>query len=501
MGVRARAAIALLVVVLVCLPYFFVDFAPGTDLPQHMAQVRLLGETLSDPDGSPYQIQWFIPYALVYVPLSIAWKLFEPVTAVRVGAATITVFWVLAVHVLAARFERPLAAACLASVLVFNQTLYWGFLNFLFGFVAFVAYLLAHERRAGADESPVRASIPILVTSVLLYATHALWFAVAMFWTGISFVLHPSKRRLTTLAVGLTPSALLAAPTFFLLQSTAASPAEYFRPLTQRIDLKLFPEYLLGGLRHPIEIWVSLAVLLYVVVAIASNRGSLRARSSQKLLLLAGLLLLLYFALPSRYTRTIYFNTRFFAPGIVCLLLAIPRPRVDPRAALAFSLVVLVALVGVTTSQWVTAERVELEGLESALAALPPEPRVMGVNTIAQYSRYLDGVPYLQTFAYSQLLRGGRLSFSFADSNLSLVVYKGPSPAAQRRIEWLEWLPGYVRPEDFLGFDHALISGGDAVHLDYGSQPHLEPVTNTGVWRLYRVRPEKWPAGVATPPV
>ena len=146
-------------------------------------------------------------------------------------------------------------------------------------------------------------------------------------------------------------------------------------------------------------------------------------------------------------------------------------------------------MVAVTSSLWRAAEQNELSGLSQALDALPPAPLIMGVNTIHNRSRYFDGLPYLQTVAYSQVLEGGMLSSSFADSGLSLVVFKEArlSPASRMRAPLLEWMPERVVPDDFRVFDYALISGNDSTHLRFGSLPLLEPMTQNGIWRLYRV--------------
>jgi hypothetical protein len=64
--------------VTVALPFLAVTFPPITDLPQHVAQVRLLFDALGDP-GSPYRVQWLTPYSLVYGVLALAWVLVEPI--------------------------------------------------------------------------------------------------------------------------------------------------------------------------------------------------------------------------------------------------------------------------------------------------------------------------------------------------------------------------------------------------------------------------------------
>ena len=61
--VGERGALFVASALLALTPFFVVTFPPITDLPQHLAQVRLFGEALADPDG-PYGIQWWTPYSL-----------------------------------------------------------------------------------------------------------------------------------------------------------------------------------------------------------------------------------------------------------------------------------------------------------------------------------------------------------------------------------------------------------------------------------------------------
>src|SRR5262245_37973151 len=63
---RARMVAALLGGALLALPFLAVRFPPITDLPQHVAQIRLFLAALADPDGA-YRIQWFTPYSAAYV--------------------------------------------------------------------------------------------------------------------------------------------------------------------------------------------------------------------------------------------------------------------------------------------------------------------------------------------------------------------------------------------------------------------------------------------------
>ena len=92
--------------VLAAVPFLSVQFAPITDLPQHLAQIRLLHETIADPDG-PYRIQWLTPYLLAYLPLTLAWQLSQSEAAGRPAMLILALLWTLAIHALAFKRERP----------------------------------------------------------------------------------------------------------------------------------------------------------------------------------------------------------------------------------------------------------------------------------------------------------------------------------------------------------------------------------------------------------
>ena len=82
---RTRGALSSLSALLVLVPFFVVTFPPITDLPQHLAQVRLFGEALADP-GGPIEIQWWTPYSLPYALLGLCRGHRAPLTA---GAACV----------------------------------------------------------------------------------------------------------------------------------------------------------------------------------------------------------------------------------------------------------------------------------------------------------------------------------------------------------------------------------------------------------------------------
>ena len=97
----------------------------------------------------------------------------------------------------------------------------------------------------------------------------------------------------------------------------------------------------------------------------------------------------------------------------------------------------------------------------------------------------VKGRPFLQGFAYAQVVRGGGLNFSFAEFAPMAVVFKAsPSRSWTRGLEWTA--EEAVRA-DFAHFDHALVNAEDWQHASVAKWADLTPLTGQGRWRLYRV--------------
>jgi hypothetical protein len=482
---RLRVTLAAASCALVSLPFLAVSYPPITDLPQHVAQVRLFLETLGQPE-SPYVIQWLTPYGLVYALLGATWLLFGPADAGRLGMLAVALLSVGATHLLAARRGRPPQAAVLASVLLFNHGLYWGFASFALGWPVFVLWLLV---TADPRVRSIRRADLVLVpaTACLLYLTHALWLAVALGWLAVDGLVRRLPPRTLAGRLALTtPVALLG-----LVWLAGAPPSTLHTPtLRGPTPLgRLAPDWLvdatLGGLTGLLEPLVLLVLVAWLLAALAAAGGARWRLTDHTLLGVAILLLTLALLLPHRYLNTIRLGERWMPFALMLALLAAPPLRVPARLAGGAALIVLALFCLGTTLVWTTFERTALTGLPGALGALPPAPRVVGL-AFGRSSPLLKTQPFVQTFAHAQVLRGGELSFSFAEFRHALVAYRTP-----RRPPWtpaLEWLPGAVQPSDLLHFDHAIVGGSAALHARLPAELPVTPVTTAGIWRLYRVR-------------
>lgn len=465
----------------VAVPFLLVRFPPITDLPQHAAQIRLLLEALRSAE-SPYAVQWLTPYGLSYSLMGAAWALSGPVLAGRLAFLALALLWVGAVHLLAAWHGRPLAQAVLASALVFNHALYWGFFSFLFGWALFVLWMRA---TVPSEALTPRRALGFTGLAFLLYLSHALWFAAAVVWLGIDGLRARIGWRAQVLrGFTVVPVAALAAFWFTRLQGRSFESGTVWMSPLARLAPTAIRDAVLGGLQGPAESLFLSAVGIWCAVALVQGRDGWRERIDTRLLALAAMFFALYLVLPVKFQNTIRFGERWLPLAAVGLVLALPAPSRRGRGLVVLPGALLALFCGTTAAYWMAFEAGEMSGMEEALAALPEAPRVLGLS-YSQSSPLLKTYPFVQDFAYAQVRRGGTLSFSFADFAPSLVVYRPP-----RHIDWtpaLEFLPERVRPEDVVHFDFALVRADENTQREVSRRLGLLPATASGVWRLYRV--------------
>jgi hypothetical protein len=251
-GQKTRVIVAAGLFVLAILPIVLTEFPPSTDLPQHIAQVRLFLDTLKSP-GGPYVIQGLAPNNLIYLFLLIFWSVL-PVAYVGPAVLVLIVFlWIAAIFLLAAGKGRSTEAAILAFLLVFNQSFYWGFLNFMMGFPVFVLWFALTTGDARNRSWKLYAGL--VGTSFLLYGSHALWLAAGGAWLVLIGLLKRIKvkefflRLATLIPCGVV--ALLWYPQLSLARAASGfDVAPHWSPLFDR--LSSFADAAFGGIRGPV---------------------------------------------------------------------------------------------------------------------------------------------------------------------------------------------------------------------------------------------------------
>jgi hypothetical protein len=468
--------------VLVAVPFLSVQFAPITDLPQHLAQIRLLHETIADPDG-PYRIQWLTPYLLAYLPLTLAWQLSQSEAAGRPAMLILALLWTLAIHALAFKRERPVAAAVLASALFYNHATYWGFYGFAIGWPVFVLWFLLTTRTVG-DRFRVRDALLYLGAAWLLYLSHALWFVSGMAWFLLRSAVARTPLRTAGLQLAAVSPVLIMAAVWYRQLSGFSSPTRWIATPSGRLSFSWIVDSTLGGLHGAVEYGMVGILALWITLGVYQNRERLGACLDRDLCLAAALFFGLALVLPNLHQNTISFASRWQPVAAITLLLGVPAPTWNRRIRNAAALTAVAGFILVTCVAWVRFERDEYAGLRESLRALPANMRVIGLDYV-KISPIIKGRPFLQGFAYAQVVRGGQLNFSFAEFAPMGVVYK--TPRARPWTRGLEWFAERATRSDFSHFDYALVNAETRQHASLAALAELTPVTGQGRWRLYRI--------------
>ncbi len=483
--------------ILISLPFLAVTLPPITDLPQQTAQIRLLLESMSQ-DDTPYRVQWLHPNKLGYAPLLISWLATTPLAAGRLGVLLIGLLWVVALHGLARATGRAPAAAGLACVFFFNHLTYWGLLNALIGLPVFALWFILIERiqahRLPANHRlPAKHGLLLLATAGLLYSAHVLWLAAGLAWlTVATLVAHLSWRTLATRLAWVSP-VLVAALVWYpqLQQSGFVSDTHWGRSPFGRLHPEWWLNSALGGLEGHVEPTLGLVICGWLILGALSwrrpNTGSGdRTDVGHRGLLLAGTcFIVVALCLPAVIQSTIFFASRWLPVGVVLVVLGWPQPQMRPVFRMLVPYLVLASLVIATTAVWIDFEQRDLNGLPTALAAIPPEQRVLGLDLVRTSER-IKGFPFYHLYAYSQVLHGGELARSFANFGSSLVVFRD-MPRTFPWTEGLDWRAKKIRRSDMDHFQYVLIYGDANTQSPFLSDPRLQPVTAERLWRLYKV--------------
>jgi hypothetical protein len=198
-----------------------------------------------------------------------------------------------------------------------------------------------------------------------------------------------------------------------------------------------------------------------------------------------GFFLAIVIIAPDKFMNTIFFGSRWFPIALIFFLLSLPAPSIRRLPAKSVALTIAAAFFLITAVAWHKYGTKDLSGFRESLERITPSSRVLGLSLIKN-SEIIKGRPFLQLFAYAQVLDGCELNFSFAEHYSGPVAYK-----AKREVPWtpgLEWFAAKVKRDDFAFFDYVLVNGREADHKTFSAFPELLPVTHSGRWRLYKVR-------------
>ena len=490
---RHTFAVTALAVLLSLLPLALVEVAPLTDLPQQTAQVRLFAEALDTPDG-PYQVQWLAPNKLAYVAFAFGWWWGGPLAAGRLGVMLIAVAWALALVALARAHRRPLASVLVAQIFFFSHVLYWGLVHFLVGLPIFIFWWIGVEAlRHDARRLPRWRMARLALLTLLLYWAHILWLASGLVTLGVhALVTRWSSRRMVQGLLACAPTlALVAAWYPSLIRGGFESVTAWGGSPLFRLHPGWWINSALGGLQGSLESTLLGLVIAWYGLGLWQHRGALWTRTEgaiDRRLLTVGLgFLLAALVLPNVLQRTVFFASRWLPASAVFLVLALPMPRLRPVLRSALAALLLAGLTTTTAITWQAFEEEELEGLATAVAALPSGSRTLGLDFVRTSPR-IQGFPFYHLYVLGQVVHGGEVARSFANEASSLVVYRD----LPRHFPWtegLDWRAHKVRRSDIDHFDHVMVQGPPETLGPLLADPRLVPLTPPARWVLFEVRP------------
>jgi hypothetical protein len=468
-------------------PVAITKFAPCTDVPQHIAQIPLLREALGG--HGDLVVNWLAPGNLAYAVIALTWALLPP-DQVAAGSLTVLVAaWGAATILVAWRRTGRLAGAVVAMPLLFNHALYWGFLQFVAGWPVFVLWLLATA--PSAERPSMRYYVRLGFLALLLYEAHSLWFMIGLLWLGTSSVVWWRGRNdAIARAAAVAPTVLAAFAWFTEMRASRAAsgfdlaPHWFIAPWARVLPSNLV-DAALGGVQGAAEPLFLLFVGLWIAAVLVSCRSETWVSTDRYLVAAAALLLGMSLFAPDKYQNSIYLASRWVPVSLTLLLVALPTPRLNPLIPAAVALCCALAFSAVTLSVWRQYGERELSGLDAALASIQAGDHVLGLDFVKHSSAFKHR-PFLQTFAYAQVVGGGEPSFSFAEHFSSLVRH-----AAPREVTWtpgLEWVPELVTTRDAQQFEIVLVNAPAQLHERVPRALNVAPLTNTGSWRAYATR-------------
>lgn len=476
-----------LCLVLVILPFFFSQFIPCTDLPQHLAQIRLLQTALENPSQSEYEIHWIGANTLIYYLLGFNWLLFSPIVAGKITVIELAILWIISIYALARHSQQNIYPVIIGCLFIFNHSLYWGFLNFLMGFPIFTLwyiFIISPKKKF----SFLLTIVLTIIISSLLFLAHTLWLMSA--FISLLMVVTRKKRSIIQIAmrlIGLIPIGIYSIIWFPQLEKIRTTigfdtKAHWVYSPIERLNPKWIIDGILGGLKGPIEAIVLLIILIWIFLSIKTNLKDIRRQINKDFIWICIVLAFIVFFAPDKYVNTIYFASRWAPIAMIFLLLSLPIPRFSKIHLTTYALLPLVIISFATSYIWYKFDLEENSGLRESLNRITKKAGVIGLDFV-QESKFICGRPFLQTFAYSQVLHGGNLNFSFAEHHSGIVSYK-----EIRKIKWtpgLEWFARRVNSSDFKEFDFALINATEQLHNILSEKSEIRPLTNRGRWRLY----------------
>jgi hypothetical protein len=477
-------------------PLWCSHFLPYQDAPQHLAAVTLLAQTGREASLTR---PWFeigfahAQYTGFYVPAMWLARLFGPDAAIRILLTLVALFLPYSAWQLLRAFGRDVRLSVFAAPLFHTAPLYIGVYNFVAAVPVALLVIALVERQLQAPRWPRALLLGAL--SVMLLFLHlsglviAVGAACALAVTANGPLRERALRGLLPLAPAMAMLTLLRAPAARPAGSAAGAMKEgpiWQAPWYQARDLLRAGNVLPGRVD---ELVVAGLAVLWLLLAF-SARQRFREERAFRLPLLAGGLLVAYFAAPMEIGYIAYIHLRaipFLLMFAICSVAVAQTRRSSVLFCTAVALQAAYAVKLVRSYRDFDAEASALQ-LQQVLSAARPGQRMVSLM-LDRKSRAVHFEPYLHFGLYYEVLRGGRVRFNFGELPWMPLRFRRDRPAQPFPLRWefepawFDW--GAARNDA----DYVFVRTPDP-HADAADDPEPGPPFADG-WDL-QARAGRW---------
>jgi hypothetical protein len=493
---RRFLALFLIGIVIAAAPMLAADHLPLVDYPNHLARMHIIAAGDGASLRQFYSIVWrpvpnlamdlVVPWLSLVMPLECAGKLFLLLSFLMTtgGAA--------AIH--RQLFGRWSAWPLLAFLLLYSRSLLWGFGNFIFGvglLLVAVALWIALCKRAVVWRIVVATPL-----SLALYFAHFFAFgayAVVIFgfelgrlgrrrWRG-----EGAWRDFLVAGVPFLPAVAI-----FLANARGPGGGIAYSRLVRKLDLlfNVFDNYVL---------WFDIASFAVLCLAVALAAGRRKVRIAPAMALPLGLLCLAQIAMPNRIIGAAGVDHRM--PLILALLFVsasdwLVAERRNRTIIASLLVALLIVRAGIVTATW-RAQDHALAPMVAALEQLPQGCRLAVAYPPSAVNVSRRDPPVLHLAAYAASGADCFVPTLFTDPGQQPLGFTARYAALAGAVSpgefWEVLAEGRPDPEGHVaralaGYDFILFVGEGAAAVP--ATPRLVPRAEIGLARLFVVSPD-----------
>lgn len=463
------------------LSFFFFDYPPMIDVPQHAAQVSLLDAMLRGESAfaHEYELNFLTPYLLGYSLWLLASQLLSLHNALSLILALAFIGSFAAFSRLRARFGAPGALDLYIVPGFFGFAFEWGMLTFLLS-IPVGLYFLSFYLDYLEDES-LKKGLLAFALGALLIASHGLVFAyffvlAGLFALGRAIARFISERRFPIAQLFFfLPLGLVAI--LYSLRADELSPL-YVDPERSYIQgagfvkraYQLLHYQLSSFAPQPIHL-VAISALLLGPLLLGPFVGLRLSARPMRYLPLA-FFLIYFFAVPHDAMDTSLLYQRFsllFLPSFALVWDRSEREGAAKKLARVgnYTLLLVVALISLIPLGRMRAFDEEARDFQAVLRAIPEEQRVLALIYDRASPAADNPAAYVHFVSWYAAEKRGLVDFNFAWFPPQIVRYR--KEAAPEFIPSYEWRPDRFRDlSDCNRYDYLVVRKAPSGELPRG---------------------------------